>query len=401
MMRIFGNVGLVVALVAGSFFVGVAVGGKSHAQGLVGSSFDGAPQGIDLAPLWKVWGILDDRFVATASSTRVNDQEKVYGMIEGLTKAYGDPYTVFMPPQDAAMFDEEISGEFSGVGMEIGMRDDLLTVIAPLKGTPADAAGILTGDVLIEINGTSTGDMSVDEAVKNIRGPAGTNVILVIARKGEKELLTKTITRQAIHIPTMDSEFRPDGIFVMHLYNFGATAPAEMRTALKQFIQSGSTKLILDLRGNPGGYLEGAVDIASWFLPAGSTIVSEDFGSKEKPNIHRSKGYNIFKDNWKMVVLVNEGSASASEILAGALQEHQRAVLIGTKTFGKGSVQELIKVTPDTSLKVTIARWLTPNGVSISQNGLTPDIKVDRTPEEYLAGKDPQLDAAVEYLLKK
>jgi carboxyl-terminal processing protease len=400
MMRIFGNVGLVVALIAGSFLAGLAVGGKSHAEGIAGAGGD-MPQGIDLAPVWKVWSILDDRFVATASSTRVDNQEKVYGMIEGLTKAYGDPYTVFMPPQDAAMFDEEISGEFSGVGMEIGMRDDLLTVIAPLKGTPADMAGILTGDILIEINGTSTGDMSVDEAVKNIRGPAGSKVILTIARKGEKELLTKTVTRQAIHIPTLDSELRSDGIFVIHLYNFGATAPAEMRAALKKFIQSGSTKLILDLRGNPGGYLEGAVDIASWFLPAGSTIVSEDFGSKEKQNIHRSKGYNIFKDNWKMVVLVNEGSASASEILAGALQEHKRAVLIGTKTFGKGSVQELIKVTPNTSLKVTIARWLTPNGVSISQNGLTPDIKVDRTAEEYLAGKDPQFDAAIQYILGK
>lgn len=400
MMRIFGNVGLVVAIVLGSFLVGVAVGGNSNAEGIVRSGGD-IPQGIDLAPLWKVWGILDDRFVATASSTKVSDQEKVYGMIEGLTKAYGDPYTVFMPPQDAAMFDEEISGEFSGVGMEIGIRDDLLTVIAPLKGTPADTAGILAGDVVIEINGTSTNDMSVDEAVKNIRGPAGTAVTLVIARKGEQEFLTKKIVRQSIHIPTMDSELRNDGIFVIRLYNFGATAPGEMRKALKQFLQSGSTKLMLDLRGNPGGYLEGAVDIASWFLPAGSAIVSEDFGLKEKNNIHRSKGYNIFKDNWKMVVLVNEGSASASEILAGALQEHKRAVVIGTQTFGKGSVQELIKVTPDTSLKVTIARWLTPNGVSISQNGLTPDIKVARTPEEYLAGKDPQLDAAVEYLLKK
>ncbi len=400
-MRIFSNVGLTLALIGASFLVGFAVGGRSHAETIAGATLDGSPQNVDLSSVWKVWSILNDRFVATASSTRINDQEKVYGMIEGLTKAYGDPYTVFMPPQDAAMFDEEISGAFGGVGMEIGVRDDLITVIAPLKGTPAAAAGILTGDVIIEINGTSTGDMSVDEAVKNIRGPVGTKVILTIARKGEKELLTKTITRDSIQIPTMDTELRPDGIFVMHLYNFGATAPSEMRKGLKQFLQSGSTKLILDLRGNPGGYLEGAVDIASWFLPAGSVIVSEDFGGKETPNIHRSKGYNIFKDNWKMVVLVNEGSASASEILAGALQEHKRAVLVGTKTFGKGSVQELIKITPDTSLKVTIARWLTPNGISISQNGLTPDIKVERTPEQYLSGEDPQLDAAVSYLLKK
>lgn len=398
MMRIFGNTGLIVLLIVGSFLAGFIIGKPNNT--LSDNSLAEQPD-VDMASVWKVWKLLDERFVATASSTRIGDEEKVYGMIEGLTKAYGDPYTIFLPPQDAAMFEEEISGEFSGVGMEVGIRDGVVTVIAPLKGTPADEAGILAGDIVAEIDGKSTADMSVDEAVKHIRGPADTAVTLVIARKGENELLTKKITRRAIHIPTMESELRPDGVFVIRLFNFGATAPGEFRKGLKAFLQSGSNKLVFDLRGNPGGYLEGAVDIASWFLPAGAVIVSEDFGENAKPNMHRSKGYNVYRDDWRVAVLINEGSASASEILAGALREHNKAILIGNTTFGKGSVQELIKVTPDTSLKVTIARWLTPNGISISQNGLEPDIKVDRTSEEYLAGKDPQFDAAIQYLLKK
>lgn len=403
MKRMALNVGLLALVIAGSFAAGLFFGNKPETQ--ANTFFNStAPEGVDLTSVWKVWSILNERFVATGSSTKPkSDQEKVYGMIEGLTKSYGDPYTVFMPPADAAAFAEEISGEFGGVGMEIGMRDDLVTVIAPLKGTPAELAGILTGDVIIEINGKSTQDMSVDDAVQNIRGEVGTNVTLVIARKGEKELLTKVVMRQVIHIPTMDTEVRTDGIFVMHLYNFGATSPAEFRKALRAFMQSGSTKLVLDLRGNPGGYLEAAVDIASWFLPTGATIVTEDFGEgKAKDNIvHRSKGYDVFKSDWKMVILVNEGSASASEIVAGALQDHKKAVLVGQTTFGKGSVQELIKITPDTSLKVTIARWLTPNGASISLKGIKPDFIVDRTLKDYETGKDPQLDKAVEYLLGK
>ena len=189
-------------------------------------------------------------------------------------------------------------------------------------------------------------------------------------------------------------------MFVISLHNFSAISANLFRDALREFIESGTDKMILDLRGNPGGFLEAAIDMASWYLPAGKMVVTEDFGDNGKPRVHRSKGYNIFTDKLKMAILINQGSASASEILAGALQQHGKATLVGTRSFGKGSVQELVKITPDTSLKVTVARWLTPNGSSISDGGLSADVEVEFTTEDFEAGEDPQLDKAVELLLQ-
>jgi carboxyl-terminal processing protease len=400
MNRLLTNIGLISLLIVASFFAGLFIGEKGVPGARATWSIGGGdpPQGVDLSPLWKAWQVLDQKFVASGTSTNLSSEDKVYGLIEGLAKAYGDPYTVFLPPEDSAMFEDDINGSFGGVGMEVGMRDDAITVIAPLKGTPAEREGIRAGDLVLEINGKSTQDMTVDEAVRNIRGKEGTTVTLVLGRKGEKELITKTVTREIIRIPTIGTTLRQDGIFVIELYNFGATAPDEFRKALRAFVASGSKNLVVDLRSNPGGFLDGAVDIASWFLPAGTPVVIEDYGQKQEKSILRSKGSSLKTDDWRVVVLVNEGSASASEIVAGALQEHKKAVLIGAKTFGKGSVQELVRITGDTSLKVTIARWLTPGGVSISENGLTPDIEVARTLEDFEAGRDPQLERAVEYL---
>ena len=294
--------------------------------------------------------------------------------------------------------------------MEIGIKDGVVTVVAPLKGNPAQRAGILAGDKILTIDGQSTVNMSVDKAVKLIRGKVGTKVKLTIVREGKKEPIEFAITREVINIPTVDTEIKGgrmaegkdgkiiDGIFIIKLYNFYSTSPNLFREALREFIESDSNKLILDLRGNPGGYLEAAVDMASWFLPLGKVIVREDFGKNAPPQTYRSKGYDIFNDNLKMAVLVDGGSASASEILAGALKEHGIAKLVGTKTFGKGSVQEVVKITPDTSLKITIARWLTPLGNSISENGLTPDFEVKLTQEEFLKGQDLQTEKAIEVL---
>jgi len=320
-------------------------------------------------------------------------------MIQGLAASYNDPYTLFMPPQEAQIFSEEIRGEFGGIGVEMGVRDNILTVIAPLKGTPADQAGILAGDLILEVDGTSTSNINVDEAVHMIRGEIGTKVVLTVARKGERELLHIPIVRDTIEIPTLDTTLRDDGVFVLSLYNFGGTATREVRSALRQFLKSGSDTLVIDLRDNPGGYLGAAVDIASWFLPIGSTVVTEDYGGNADPIVHKSKGYDITQPDWRIAVLVDGGSASASEILAGALREHNKAVLVGQRTFGKGSVQELLDITPDTSLKVTVARWLTPNGRSISNNGIEPDLIVPITRADMDAGRDPQLDAAVHYVL--
>jgi carboxyl-terminal processing protease len=208
------------------------------------------------------------------------------------------------------------------------------------------------------------------------------------------------VTRDVINIPTIDSELRPDGIFVIELYNFSAVSSGLFRNALRDFIQSGSNKLIFDLRGNPGGYLEAAVEIASWFLPQGSAVVTEDYADKQSDIVHRSRGYNVFSSDLKMVILVDRGSASASEILAGALQHYGIAQLVGTNTFGKGSVQELVPITADTSLKITVARWLNPGGKQIPVEGIPPDVEVKRTDEEIKEGKDSQLDKAIEILKK-
>jgi carboxyl-terminal processing protease len=364
------------------------------------------------APFWKAWAILDEKFV---NSTTTDSQERVWGAIKGLAESQGDPYTVFFPPEEHKIFAEEISGNFEGVGMEIDIRDDVITVVAPLKGSPAERADVRPGDVVVAINGESSLDLSVTEAVKRIRGEKGTTVMVTFVRKGEPAPLVKTITRDVIDIspieieiknassasttPGKTSGLRTDGVFVLRLSSFTETSPRLFRDALRQFIESGSDKLVLDLRGNPGGYLNAAVDMASWFLPQGKVIVSEDFGGKAEGKAYRSKGYNIFKPNrLKMVILVNAGSASASEILAGALREHNIAKLVGVKTFGKGSVQELIQLTEETSLKVTVAQWLTPLGHNLSKGGLEPDVIVEMTENDIKTKKDPQLDKAVEIL---
>ncbi len=356
-------------------------------------------QDVDLTPMWRAWSLLEENFVPATTTKQVTKQDNVWGMIKGLTASYNDPYTVFFPPAESKMFEEDVKGTFGGIGVEIGIRDGILTVISPLKGNPGDKAGLMPKDLIVEINGESTRDMTIDDAVNKIRGDIGTKVVLKIARQGEDDFLTVPIIRGKIEIPTTDTELRNDGIYVISLYNFGGTAMREMRTAMRDFIESESDKLIIDLRGNPGGYLETAVDIASWFLPIGKTIVTEDYGPNKEKNVHHSKGYNVVGDNVKIAILINGGSASAAEILAGALNEQIGAVLIGTKTFGKGSVQELVDVTDNTTMKITIARWLTPNGKSISGNGLTPDIEVKITLEDIKNDKDPQLDSAVKYLL--
>ena len=406
---------ILLLIIGGAFFFGYQQGGKHISAELTITELQnkdiGQPEQVDFSSFWQAWNVINEKFVTTATSTTA--QEKVYGAIEGLAKSLGDPYTIFFPPEKSKTFETEISGKFEGVGMELGIKDNILSVVAPLKDTPAFRAGIKSGDKIIKIDDTLSADMTVEAAVKMIRGPRGTEVRLTIGREGQSGPLEIKIVRDVINIPTIDTEVKQvtagasgnegnnawrNGIYVIKLYNFSANSSNLFREALRSFIESGTHKLILDLRGNPGGYLEAAVDMASWFLPTGKVVVSEEYAKGTEPTIHRSRGYNIFNNTLKMVILVNEGSASASEILAGALREQNIAKLIGAKTFGKGSVQELVKITPETSLKLTIARWLTPLGHSISEEGLTPDYKVKISTKDLEAKRDPQMDKAVEIL---
>lgn len=363
-----------------------------------------AGEPVDMTAFWKVWYLLEDRYVVTDEESKITDEEKLWGAISGLVRSYGDPYTVFFPPVENEQFQESIDGNFEGVGMEVSLRDGLITVVAPLKNTPAERAGIKAGDIILKIDDVNALGLSLDEAIEYIRGPRGSEVVITVGREGQDEPLPITVTREVIEIPTIDTELRSDGIFVISLYNFNSNATRLFRDALREFVSSGSDKMILDMRNNPGGFLDAAIDISSWFLPTGKVIVKENFGGDIEEKVFRSKGYQIFNDEFELVVLMDGGSASASEIVAGALGEHDVATLVGTQTFGKGSVQELIDITGSTSLKVTIARWLTPEGVSISEGGLAPDVVVENVDDDVegaVEGVDEQLEKAVEILKGK
>ncbi|KKP86347.1 MAG: Carboxyl-terminal protease [Parcubacteria group bacterium GW2011_GWC1_35_8] len=388
--------------ILGAFFLGIYVDNNNRPElekvfGLSNKETEVETK-ADFSPFWKVWNTINEKY---PKADKIADQNRVYGAISGLVDSLNDPYSVFFSPDEAKAFEEEIAGNFTGVGMEVGIKDKILTVIAPLKDTPAYRANIKPGDKILKIDKTITSNLSIENAIKLMRGEKGTTVTLLISREGNKEPIEMKIVRDIINIPTLDTELRSDGIFVIKLYSFSANSANLFRGALKSFMEAKTDKLLLDLRGNPGGYLDAAVDISSWFLPNGKIVVTEDYGNDKKPEIFRSKGYDIFNDNLKFIILINDGSASASEIVAGAMQDNGKAKLVGSQSYGKGSVQEAIKITPDTLLKITVAKWLTPNGTSISEKGLTPDYPVEYTQKDFDAKKDPQLNKAVEILLKK
>lgn len=392
---------VVLVLIVGFFGLGIYIGYHNRPQSesitdVTGKdvSVDSGAK-VDFSDFWKAWNLIDEKYPNASS---VSSQDRVYGAISGLVGSLNDPYSVFFDPDEAKIFQGDITGNFSGVGMEVGIKDKVLTVIAPLKDTPADKAGIKSGDKILKIDKADTSDMSIDKAISLIRGDKGTAVTLTILSEGDSETHDVKIVRDTITTPTLDTEQRSDGIFVIRLYSFSADSASLFRQAMQKFIASKSDKLILDLRGNPGGYLDAAVDISSWFLDKGQVVVTEDYGNNQKANVYRSKGYNPFGDSLKFVILINGGSASASEIVSGAMQDHGKAKLVGTQSYGKGSVQEVIDLTPDTLLKVTVARWLTPNGTSISLKGLTPDYPVNITKDDVTKQKDPQMDKAVELL---
>jgi carboxyl-terminal processing protease len=385
------------------FFVGFYAGRHSveeqqKVQGLLNMT-DEKDSSVDFASFWKAWNIINEKYLPETATSTVKNQDKVYGAISGLVYSLGDPHSVFFPPVESKDFADSVSGSFEGVGMEVDIKEGILTVIAPLKNTPAYKAGIKAGDKILKINDRIIENIKTEDAIKLIKGKKGTKVTFTILRKDIEKPFEVSVIRDVIDIPTIETDTKGD-VFIIRLFSFTATSPNLFRNALREFVESGKTKLVLDLRGNPGGYLESAVDIASWFLPAGKVVVVEESKNKDENKDFRSRGYNIFNENLKMAILIDGGSASASEILSGALSEYKKAILVGTKSYGKGSVQELLPITDDTSIKITVARWLTPNGHSISKGGLTPDVLVEFDSEKFKKGEDVQLNKAIEELNK-
>ncbi len=390
-------------LVVPAFGIGFFTGRANPAEASFVMSTN-QPQNVDLTLFWKAWALLDEKYVDThassthATSTTVTNEARIFGAINGMVASLGDPYTSFFTPDQATEFQSQIEGNFEGVGMELGIKESFLTVISAIKSTPAEKAGMRSGDKILKIDDQLTVDMSIEKAVKLIRGKKGTTVRFTVGREGQ-DPFEVSVVRDVINLPTIDTKYdKETGIFTIRLYSFSANSSTLFRNALRDFVATNSNKLILDLRGNPGGYLESAVDMASWFLPSGKVVVREDYGSSQPEKVEKSKGYNIFSPNLKMIILVDGGSASASEILAGALSEYGKATLVGTKTFGKGSVQEFHTLDNNAALKVTVAKWLTPNGISISADGLMPQVVVKLTADDILKNNDLQMQKAIELL---
>jgi len=364
------------------------------------------PEEVDFSLFWEAWHKLQEKF---ADKEKFDTQKMIYGAISGMVKSLEDPYTIFLNPEDSKRFIEDVKGTFEGVGMEIDIRKGQLQVISPLEGTPAQRAGLRAGDKILKINDTLTADLMIDEAVNLIRGPKGTEVTLTIFREEWEKTKEIKIVRDVIEVPSLKwellastgeaggKEINDQKIAYIQLYQFSEKASLDFRKAAIEILNNPAQKIILDLRNNPGGYLEVAQDIAGWFLEREEVVVIEDFGEGKTENTYRAQGNAAFTD-YPIVILMNKGSASASEILAGALRDDRGIKIIGEKSFGKGSVQELEKLGGGSSLKITVAKWLTPKGELIADKGLEPDIKVEMTEEDYAEDRDPQLDKAIEVI---
>ncbi|MBI4280673.1 PDZ domain-containing protein [Candidatus Uhrbacteria bacterium] len=393
-----------IALLAGSFFAGLQVGvlrgqrsvvppgeGRLLNTDLPKPEF--LSRDVDFGLYWRTWNLLKDQYIHRP----VSDTQLFYGSLEGMVAALGDPYTVFLDPQTTEKFTEELAGSFDGIGAEIGIKDERLIIIAPLPDTPAERAGLLVGDQIVSIDGTGTDGMSVEEAVTRIRGPRDTKVALHIFRDGFEESREFKITRAQITVKSVRWELRDDGLAIIQIFQFGDQTVEDFRSAVMEILVKNPTGIILDLRGNPGGFLDAAVEVAGEWIPESEVVVVEQNQNRKE---FRSPGPARLRDR-QTVVLVNQGSASAAEILAGALQDYKRATVVGMPTFGKGSVQDFQMFPDGSSVKFTVAEWLTPLGRSINQQGITPDELVDRTRENVLAKLDPQLDRAVELLMNQ
>ena len=396
---------VLIILICASFFAGIFYDKKISSKTARSSAIENLlvqghnkdqPDEVDFSLFWEAWNLMNEKYVDTSKLDR---QKMIYGAISGMVKSVGDPFSSFMDPAESEQFAADLEGTFEGIGIEIGMKNDILTVISPLEDSPAQKAGLRAGDKILKIGDKLTTDMTIDGAVSTIRGPKGTEIALLVLHEKSSNPEEIKIIREQINVKSVKLEWKDGGIAVVKISKFGDDTVSGMNRIANQIVSQNAKGIVLDLRNNPGGYLEAAVDVSSKFIPKGEVVVSEEErGGNKKDYIAR--GGNIL-GGIPVTVLVNGGSASASEITAGALRDILGSPLVGKKTFGKGSVQELEKLSGGSNLRVTIARWLTPKGDYIMERGIEPTVDIDISDEDYDNDRDPQMDKALEVLNAK
>jgi carboxyl-terminal processing protease len=343
-------------------------------------------------PFWQAWQIVHDQYV----DQPVDDEALMRGAIRGMLDALGDQHTSYMDPDQYRQANIPLEGEYEGIGAWVDPTGEYLTIVSPMPGSPAEKAGLKPGDKVIAVDGEDMTGIDGNLVIRRILGPAGTKVTLTILREGLAEPFTVDIIRARIVVPSIESKMLDDNIAYVHILEFGQNTTSDLRKALRELLDQKPIGLILDLRNNPGGALQTAIEVASEFIPKG-VVMYEVYGDGRR-DVYRAQPGGLATDI-PLVVLINEGTASASEIVAGAIQDYQRGTLVGMTSFGKGSVQNWVPLVNDQgAVRVTIARWLTPKERTIHESGLEPDIKVEISEEDLAAGKDPQLEKAIELL---
>jgi carboxyl-terminal processing protease len=380
-----------VLLLPALFLAGVLVGNKVDIKTLIHRSLasQNAKTDLDYSSVTEAYDALIQNYDGKLDNAKLLD-----GLKKGLAEATEDPYTEYFPAEDSKSFKEEISGSFVGIGAELGKENNAIVIVSPLKGFPAEKAGVLAKDIILKIDDQDATSLTIGDAVKKIRGPKDTTVKLTLLRGSQQVEIS--IVRADIKIPSVEFSVLDGGVCSINISRFSDDTYTIVSQAAKECKSKGASKVLVDLRNNPGGYLEQAIRVASHWVPTGKNIVSEKRGGqviKTHPAVIGQEFVGM-----KTVVLINEGSASASEILSGALKDYGLATLVGQKSYGKGSVQEVDPLTGGTSIKITIARWYTPNDKNIDKQGIEPDQKVDISVDQIKAGEDPQKAKALELL---
>lgn len=393
------SLGIIAVLLAGFiFYGGFQLGQEYETVDLINEEevSNNSDLEDDFSLFWDSVEIVKEKYYKPED---IEDRKLLNGAIKGMIGSLEDPYSSFFNPEDAQKFTEDVSGSFGGIGAEIGTRDGQLVVVSPLKGNPAEEAGLKSGDEIMKVDDTVTSNLSVDESVKLIRGEKGTVVELLINRDSWDEPRTIEIERAEIKVPTLDWEMKDGKIAYIQLYSFNANAPEEFYNASLEALLKGANGLVFDLRGNSGGYLNAATNISGWFLDKGDVVVKEKFRTGETQPL--TANGNSAWSNVPVVVLVDGGSASASEIVAGALRDHLGIPLVGQTTFGKGTVQQVESLSDGSKIKISVAEWVTPDGHQINEEGLTPDHEIELSEEDVENEEDPQLDKALEIIREK